>query len=96
MGHNELLHFDTVWQIVVSRVWGLPPRTHSVFLPFIMYDRSFFDAIVFRFYKFALNCLYSSNTHVLFLASNAGCPSLSFFGKKCNSSANVRVRNNYC
>ena len=82
LGHNELKHFDTVWRIVVRRVWGLPPRTHSVFLPFIMHGKSFFDAIVSRFYNFAVNCLYSSNTHVLFMARNAGCSSLSFFGKK--------------
>ena len=35
LGHNELKHFDTVWRIVVRRVWGLPPRIHSVFLPFM-------------------------------------------------------------
>ena len=37
LGHDELKHFDTVWRIVVRRVWGLPPRTHSVFPPFIMH-----------------------------------------------------------
>ena len=42
---------------------------------------SFFDAVVSRFYNFAANCLYSSNTHVLFMARNARCSSLSFFGK---------------
>ena len=42
LGHNELKHLDTVWRIVVRRVWGLPPRTHSVLLPFIMHGNSFF------------------------------------------------------
>ena len=59
----------------------MPPHTHSVFLPFIMYGKSFFDAVVSRFYNFAVNCLYSSNTHILFMARNMGCSSLSFFGK---------------
>ena len=40
----------------------------------------FFDAVVSRFYSFAVNCLYSSNAHVLFMARNARCSSLSFFG----------------
>ena len=35
LGHNELKHFDTVWRIVIRSVWGLPPRTLSMFLPFI-------------------------------------------------------------
>ena len=41
----------------------------------------FLDVVVFRFYNFAINCLYSSNTRVLFMARNARCSSLSFFGK---------------
>ena len=81
LGHNELKYFDSIWRIVVRRVWGLPSRTHSVFLPFIMHGKSFFDAVVSRFYNFAVNCLYSSNTHVLFMARDARCSSLSFFGK---------------
>ena len=81
IGHNELKHFDTLWRIVVRRVWELPPRTHSVFLSFIMHGKSFFDAVVSRFYNLTVNCLYSSNSHVLFMARNAGCFSLSFFGK---------------
>ena len=59
LGHNKLKHLDTVWRKVVRLVWRLPPRTHSVFLPYIMYGKSFFDAAVSRFYNFAINCLYS-------------------------------------
>ena len=46
-----------------------------------MNGKSFFDAVVSRFYKFAVNCLYSSNAQVLFMARNAGCSSSSFFRK---------------
>ena len=53
-----------------------------MFLQFIMYGSSFFDAVESRFHNFAVNCLCSSKTHVLFMASNAGYSSLSFFGKK--------------
>ena len=81
LGPDELKHFDTVWRIVDRRVWGLPPCTHSVFLPFIKHGKSFFDAVGSRFYNFAVNCLYSSNAHVLFMARNARCSSFSFFGK---------------
>ena len=81
LGHNELKYFDTVWRIVVRRVWRLLPCTHSVFLQFIMHGKSFFDAIVYRFYNFAVNCLYSSNCRVLFMARNARCSSLSFLEK---------------
>ena len=95
LGHNELKHFDTVWQIVVRRVWGLLPRTYSVLLLFIKHGKGFFDAVISRFYNFAVNCCYSSNTHVLFIARNARCSSLSLFGK-IDPSANVRVRSINC
>ena len=62
-------------------MWEQAPHTHAVFLPFIMHGKSFFDAVVSRFYNFAVNHLYSSKTHVLFMACNAGCSSLSFFEK---------------
>ena len=56
-------------------------RTHPVFLPFIMYGKNFVDAVVSRFYNFAVNCLYCTNTHALLIACNARCSSLSSFGK---------------
>ena len=81
LGHNELKHFETVWRKVVRRLWGLPPCTHSIFLPFIMYGKSLFDVIMSRFYNFAVSSLYSNNMHVLCMARNAGCTALSFFGR---------------
>ena len=46
-----------------------------------MHGKSFFDAVVSHFYNFAINCLYSNNTHVLLMARNARSSSLSLFGK---------------
>ena len=80
LGHTELKQFETVWRII--GVYGdCLLVLIKCFYHLSRMARVFFDAVIFRFYNFAFNYLYSSNTCVLFLTCNVGCSSLSFFGK---------------
>ncbi len=89
----ELAHFETVWRKAIRRVWKLPYRTHSMFLPYIMHGQSFRDVITSRFCKFADNCLHSENYHVRCIAYNASHTQLSCFGKNLmHISNNTEVR----
>jgi len=81
--------FDILWRKVVRRLWGLSPRTHSIYLPFLMLGQSFRAVIASRFCKFAESCLHSVNCYVRCIAQNACHTPLSRFGKNlffvCNN-----------
>ena len=79
--NTELIHFDTLWRKAVRRVWKLPYRTHSVYLPFLTHGKSFRDIITSCFCNFAASCFTSVNDHIRCIAYCACHTALSRFGK---------------
>ena len=80
---RDLITFVVAWHKVVRRTWGLSPRSHSAFLPFLLGGHSFcsMSGLVLCFCFFFKSFILIDDPNVLFIARNAYVSAIHNFGK---------------
>lgn len=61
---SDIEQLCVCWRKCVRRLFKLPPRTHSVFIPLLVRTPDLQTQLVMRFSKFVFKCLHNSNAIV--------------------------------